>query len=347
MKTLGQPEESNKVTDNYEAVGDGRLLIVGAAIIVAFFGGFVVWAGLAPLDSAAIANGAVRIESSRKVIQHLEGGIIAEIKVRDGDIVVAGQTLVRLDDTQTRARLQLVQGRLVAALALEARLVAERDNAEKIQFPKELLDQAPKAEVRDVMRGQSNIFEARRRAITGQTAILRKRISILRREIQGRRAMVKAQDKMRSLAREEITDVAKLLRTGLTKKARLLALQSREAEIEGNRGENLATVAGAEQQIEETRLRINELGTAMINEIVQQLQDIQQEIFDLKERIRSAEDLLTRTEIKAQVSGTVVDLRYHTTGGVIGPGDAILDIVPSGDKLVIEARVDPKYIGHL
>jgi HlyD family type I secretion membrane fusion protein len=195
-----------------------------------------------------------------------------------------------------------------------------------------------------VVRGQINIFNARRQAIKGQVEILRKRISVLGKEIQGLRAKVRAQNKMHRLVGEEIEDVSTLFRRGLAKKARLLALQAREAEIEGNRGENMATIARAEQQIAETHLRINELGTARTNEIVEQLQGVQQEIFDLKERIRSAEDLLARTDIAAPIDGTVVDLRVHTTGGVIGPGESILDIVPSGDRLVVEARVEPTDI---
>ncbi len=178
----------------------------------------------------------------------------------------------------------------------------------------------------------------------GQTAILAQRIAEQSEEIKGLKGQIAAEDIQLSLLVAEITVVQGLLEKGLVRRPRLLALQRRAAEIKGSRSENAAKIARAKQNIGEARLRISELRTSMINEVVQQLRDVQTELFDLAERIRAAEDILRRTEIRAPLAGTVVGLKVHTTGGVIAPGEPLLDIVPSGDRLVIEAQVAPNDI---
>ena len=316
----------------------------GLGIIVLFFGVFGGWAAVAPLESAAIAPGVVSVETKRKTVQHLEGGIVGAILVRDGDSVEAGQVLVRLEETQPRSALDLLRGRRVAAGALEARLVAERDGPEKIRFPDWLEKRRGDPEVAEAVRGQVNIFDARRTSLSGQVSILVRRANQYLEEIKGLKGQIKAENTQIALIKEELKGLKTLFEKGFAKKPRLLALQREVAEIEGSRSQNRALIARAKQSVGESHLRVTELRANQLNEVVQQLRDVQDELFDLAERLNAAEDVLRRTEIRAPLDGTIVGLQVHTTGGVISPGQSLMDIVPSGERLVIEARVDPMDI---
>lgn len=312
-------------------------LLAGCLIGGAFFGGFGGWAAFAPLDGAAIAPGVVNIESNRKTVQHLEGGIVGAILARDGDFVVAGQPLLRLDDTRARAELDMLRVQRDAALALAARLVAERDGAETVSFPDHLVD-GPEA------RAEANVFQARRQALEGQTAILTQRAAQHREEIAALSAEIDAARKQASLIAQEIADVQSLVAKGLERKARLLALQRQAAEIEGLRNRNEAMIAKVRRDIGETELQIVELRTTMLNEAVQGLRETQEKIAKLEEEIRAAEDVLARTTVTAPASGVVVDLQVHAVGAVIQPGQRLMDIVPQDEQLVVEARVEPADI---
>jgi len=316
-------------------------IVIGCIIIALFFGALGGWAALAPLESAAIAPGEVAIDTKRKTIQHLEGGIIGEILVRDGDIVVAGQVLIRLEEIQSRAELGLLQGRHITASAVETRLIAERDGRKDIAFPEWLLDRLVEPEVIKTVSGQDNIFNSRRESLNHQTLILRQRIAQFEEEITGLEGQIAAENVQLKLIAEESEDVRRLVELGLARRPRLLSLEREAAALEGQRSQNLAGIARTRQSISEARLRISELQTAMINEVVQQLSKTQVELFDLADRIRASEYKLARMEIRAPIEGTIVNLQVHTLGGVIAPGAPLLDIVPSDDSLVIEARVDP------
>jgi len=320
-------------------------VMAGAAVVIGlFFVAFGGWAAFAPLKSAAIAPGIVAVESNRKTIKHLEGGIVAEIGVQDGDVVRAGQTLIRLDDTQARVTLGRLRGRTVASRALEARLIAERDGNERITFPESLTaDGADKANAK-TLAGQLNIFKIRGDAVIAQESILKQQSAQLNEEISGLRGLIAAENTQIELIHSEISDVQSLVTKGLAKRPRLLALQRQQAEIEGARSRNIAAVARAKQQIAETRLRVSELKTQKLNQVVEELRATQTELFDLEERIRSAEDVLARTQIVAPLDGTIVGLQIHTPGGVIGPGEALMDLVPSGAAMIIESQVDPNDI---
>jgi len=319
-------------------------IIAGSATIILFFGGLGTWAALAPLESAAIASGSVSVDIKRKTIQHLEGGIVGAILVRDGEVVRRGQVLIHLDVTRPQAARNLLNGRRLAAQALEVRLIAERDGKAEIQFPSSLVKQVGESKLVDSLGGQLNIFRARQKTIAGQVKIQEQRIAQISEEIEGLKGQIRAEDMQQKLIRSEIADLNLLVEKGFARKPRLLALQRRLSEIEGSQSHNRAEIARAKQSIGETQTRISEIRTKLLNEVVIELRDVQAELFDLAARIGTAEEVLRRTDIRAPLAGTVVGLRVHTKGGVIAPGAALMDIVPSNEKLVIEANVDPTDI---
>lgn len=322
----------------------GNLVWVGSIVVLLFFGVLGGWATFAPLESAAIAQGVVSVDTNRKTIQHLEGGIVSAIHVRDGDIVRKGQVLVTLDATKAAATLDLLTGRYLATLALEARLVAERDGLDSVTFPEKLLKERGRSQVDEAIEGQLRIFSTRRDALLRQVAVLNQRSLQSREEIRGLTGEIKAEDRQLQLLKGEIRDVQWLVTQGLARKPRLLALQRQQAEIEGARARNVANIARAEQAITEAELRVAELRTSQLNEIAQALRQAQTDLFDLMEQKRAAEDVLKRISIRAPENGTVVGLQVHTSGGVIAPGATVMDVVPIGDKMIIDARVDPADI---
>lgn len=355
IKALKLLEDIKSRLPSLPTMGAGRIAgapapdiqreIASAAVIIGvFFVGFLGWAGFAPLQSAAIAQGVVSVDGSRKTIQHLEGGIVSEILVREGDIVEAGQILIRLEETTPRATSELLRGRWMVASALEARLKAERDHLEEIEFPVELTARNDDPKVAQIIKGQNNIFESRRGVMAGQSSILQQRIAQLNEEINGIKGQIHAEDIQITLIKEEIADVKALFEKGFARKPRLLQLQRRAAELEGTRNLHQAQIARAKQNITETNIRTNELKNSMLNEVVEELRRTQSELYDLDERLRAAGDVLSRTEIRSPLSGTVVGLQVHTAGGVIASGAPLLDVVPNEMSLVVEAKINPRDI---
>jgi HlyD family type I secretion membrane fusion protein len=277
----------------------GRAILFGGVVVVLFFGVFMIWASVAPLDSAAVAGGTVIVDSKRKTVQHFEGGIIGEILVRDGDRVEAGQVLVLLDDTQPRASLDLLKGRQMAAMALSARLVAERDNRAEIEFSDELMDDLDTFETLEAIAGQTNLFNARREGLTGQVDILDQRMAQTRDEIVGLEGEVAASVRQLDLIGQEIADVQTLVDQGLARRPRLLELERQAASIEGRRSSNIAGIARARNQIGEAKLQIRELRKQRTNEVLEQLREVQTELYDIAERMSAAKDVLARMTIRA------------------------------------------------
>ena len=317
----------------------------GNLLVCCFVLGLGTWSTLAPLESAAIAVGTVESESSRKTIQHLEGGIIREILVADGDVVHAGQTLISLEDTRARAEAESLQGQLWDATAREARLQAEQQRDEQVSFPAKLetaRNAAPS--VASVLAGQQSIFETRRQVFQSQVAVNRDKRSQVEKEIEGLRAQQSAASKRIEIVREEADTVAMLVNKGLERRPRLLSLQREMADIEGRRGEIAAQISRAEQVINESQATLIKLENDRQNEIVQSLREVQSQVFQIRERLQAADDQLLRTAVKAPEDGVITDLRVHTPGGVIGAGAPLMDLVPRQDRLVVTARVRPEDI---
>jgi HlyD family type I secretion membrane fusion protein len=317
---------------------------LGWAIVMAGLGGALLWAATAPLDGAAVASGVVAVESKRKTIQHLEGGIIREIVAAEGARVAAGDVLIRFDGTQPRATLALLHGRLAAALALRARLVAERDGRDEIDFPDELMAQASDPAIARIMVGEVDVMNARRSRIQGQESVLRERIDKQHQEIAGLRAKIAASRQQLALLDEEIGPHEEMAARGVISRSSLLALKGKRADLVGSIGDYQAQIARAEDGISEVQLQLKMPRTTDHNQVTEDLQTVQADIADLRDKIGAAEDVLRRTEVVAPVSGTVVDLQVHTEGGVVQPGQRLLDVVPDRDRLVVDVRVDPRDI---
>ncbi|MCW8860796.1 MAG: HlyD family type I secretion periplasmic adaptor subunit [Rhodospirillales bacterium] len=317
---------------------------IGWAIVAGFMGGSLLWAANARLDSAAIASGVVSVESNRKTIQHLEGGIISEILVREGERVEAGQPLFRMEGMRSRAAFDLLNGRLHSAMALRARLIAERDGLGEINFPDELIERSTDPAVSQIMMGEIDVFKTQQDRIENQESILRERASKLRMEISGLNAQVDASREQLSLLKEEITAIASLVEKGLAPNSRLLALKRRGAELSGNIGEYRAQIARAGDSISEIELQTIIPRQKLVNEANQQLQSVQAQIAELREKVLTAGDVVRRSTILAPQSGRVVELAVHTVGGVVQPGEHLMDLVPDRDRLVVDVRVDPRDI---
>jgi len=315
-------------------------ILAGCAIILCFFFGLGGWAAYAPLSSASAASGKVIVDSKRKVIQHLEGGIVREILVHDNDTVKAGQVLLRMDDTQAKTRLQLITGRYYSDLALIARLQAEEAGRADIDFPPELLAKKDDPDIAKRIQEQKTLFQARADELASQTKLLTQRDAELNEEVKGHEGQIAAAGKQSTLIAAEIKVVNDLLASGLALKPRLLLLERQAAEIEGQTSANQAMIARARQTMGDTKLRIAELHTERSNEVVKQLADVQKELYDLSEQRRAAQDMLDREEVRSPDDGIVVSLAVNTPGGVIGPGQPLLEIVPSLDRLVIDAHLE-------
>ena len=318
-----------------------RPLVVGAIIIVVTFFGFGLWAALAPIDSAAIASGFLTVQSNRRTIQHLEGGIVQEIFARDGMAVKAGDVLIRLDETRAKAQTDILLADLDSQLATEARLLAEREGLNAPVFPEELLKRQANPSITAILAGQRNVFDTRMASLAGQKSILEQRVGQFNEQISGLRALVKAKGTQARLINEELKDLSGLLERGYVTKTRVLALEREAARLEGERAEHIAAIARSEQGIGEARLQSFQLEKARQEEIASELRDVQARIAELRERMIASSDMLRRIDIVAPVSGTVMDLAVHTAGGVIAPGAPIMDIVPLNDVLVVEVQINP------
>ncbi|KAB0268865.1 HlyD family type I secretion periplasmic adaptor subunit [Microvirga brassicacearum] len=323
-----------------------RFLAASAfAIVGVFVVGFGVWATQAPLESAAVAGGAIEAESSRKTIQHLEGGIIGRILVADGDEVAAGQALIHLDDTGAHATVQVLQGQLWNAQAQEARLLAERDARNEVEFPFVFMQRKPNdPDLASIMNGQIKIFETRRKLQASRIEVIEQRKAQTEREIVGLRFQEQAAAKRASIIKEEIAVVAPLVTKGLQTRPRLLQLEREQAEIDGRLGGTQAQISRAEQSIGESQAMILKLESDYYSEIAQGLRDTQGQIFQLLERLQAAQDVLARTKIRAPEAGIITDLRIHTPGGVVAAGEPLLDLVPRQDRLIVRAQVKPEDI---
>jgi HlyD family secretion protein/epimerase transport system membrane fusion protein len=319
---------------------------LGYVAALTLFAGFVAWASMAPLASAALAPGVVSPDGSRKTVQHLEGGIIDRIHVREGDVVRGGQSLVTLNGTQAEALLRELTERLVHFLAIEARLGAEQSGHDEILNPMEL-SKFPEESVMRAVTGQQNLFESRRATMRGREQILALRIKQLEEGITGLRDRIAAEETQLSLIDREIAGVKKLYDKGLERLPRLLALQRAKAEIQGSQASNRAQIASSKQKIGETQMQLLMLQEQDREKIDEELTRVRTALAELRSQISSRQDILDRTTITAPMSGTVMNVLVTTESGVIRAGQPILEIVPDGARLIIDAHIKPNDIDNV
>ncbi|MPZ40949.1 MAG: HlyD family type I secretion periplasmic adaptor subunit [Rhizobiales bacterium] len=324
-----------------------RLNVVGLATVAILVLGVGGWAAVAQLSGAVIAPGFVVVESNVKKVQHPSGGIVGQIFVKDGSRVKKGEVIVRLDDTVPRANLGILRSQLDEILARQARLTAERDNAEAVSFPEELTTRADDTSIATAIVGEQKLFESRRHARTGQRSLLQERVAQITEEIRGLSSQRKAKESEIDLIGQELKGVRALYAKNLVSIMRFMALQRDHAKLEGEHGQLGAEIARSRGRISEIELQIIQLEKDFSTEVLKELRELEGKIAELKERMIAAADQLRRIDIRSPQSGTVLQLSVHTVGGVIGAGDTIMLIVPRADQLVVEARVAPVDIDQV
>lgn len=324
--------------------GIKRNVILGLLISAGLIGGLGVWAGLSSLAGAVIAGGTVVVESSVKRVQHQTGGIVGEILVRNGDHVEAGQILLRLDETTTRANLQIITQQLDRADARMARLEAERIGAPDMKMAPQLAGRLNEPTIAELVSGERALFESRIRFVKGQQAQLTERIGQFQLQIEGLKAQQKSVADSLVMVSEEHKTVEELYDRKLVSLDRISALRQNKVRLEGEAGRLMAAIAETEGRISETKVQMKQLEEDLRREANTDLRETEGKQVELMERKLVAEDQLKRTDIKSPQAGFVEQMAIHTVGGVINPGETIMNIVPESDQLVVDARIPPATV---
>ena len=312
-------------------------------ISIVFGVGTIAWAGFAPLEGAVAASGMLVLENNVKKVQHPTGGVVGQLNVTEGKRVAAGDVLVRLDETSTRANLGVIVNDLHAALARRSRLLAERDGADKIVFPAELVDKAKReVDLAATLESEMKVFHSRITSRNGQKSQLRERIGQSKKEIEGLELQRTSIDIQLSVARKELADLKDLAAKGLVPRTRLTTLDREIARNDGVLGDTVSRIAQTRGKISETQIQIEQIDRDKVTEANKDLRETETKISEYRERNIAAEDQLRRIDIRSPIAGTVQQLTVHTIGGVIGPSDQLMIIVPDADQLVVEARVTPQ-----
>jgi membrane fusion protein, type I secretion system len=324
-----------------------RHLVVAAAVVFILVVGVGGWGATAVISGAVVATGSLVVDSNVKKVQHPTGGIVGELRVRDGDRVHAGDVVVRLDETVTRANLAIVTKGLGELMARKARLESERDGRDTIIFAAQLVADAGDPDRAAAMDSERKLFDLRKTARSGQKAQLRERIAQLQEEIAGLTAQQIAKAKEIALIERELAGVRELWKQNLVQLNRLTALEREATRLDGERGQLIAAAAQAKGKIAETALQILQIDQDIASDVAKELREVDGKIGEFIERKVAAEDQLKRIDVRAPQDGTVFQLAVHTVGGVITAGDPIMLIVPEADNLSVEAKVNPQDIDQL
>jgi membrane fusion protein, type I secretion system len=325
----------------------GGYIAIGFIALLLLAGGLGGWAATSELAGAVIAEGTVVVDSNVKKVQHPTGGIVGRIFVRDGDRVTAGDLVLRLDDTITRANLQLVIGQLDELEIRGSRLVAERDGKLALEVPTALISRMTEPGMIENIHGEQALFESRNTARAGQKAQLVERIVQLHKEVEGIEAQQQAKDQEIDLLQKELLGLFELEKKNLVPSLKMTNMQREGARLKGARAQLMASAAQTRGKIAETELQVLQIDQDLKTEVMKELREIQSKRAELNERRVTAEDQLRRIELRAPQAGIVHQMSVHTIGGVINPSEPVLLIVPEEDALVIEAKVAPQYIDHV
>ncbi len=324
-----------------------RLIFVGCVVVAFLALGLGGWASTAEISGALIAQGSLVVDSNVKKVQHPTGGVVGEVRAHDGDRVKAGDILIRLDETVTRANLAIVTKGLTEFYARKARLGAERDGADAVALPKELASRANDPDVQEAMASERKLFDLRRKTRNGQKDQLAQRVKQLQEQITGLTAQQDAKTKEMELIDKELGGVRDLWAKNLVPIQRLTALEREEARLQGERGQLIAAAAEAKGKIVETQLQIIEVDQQFTADVAKELRETDSKIGEYVERKVTAEDQLKRTDIRAPQDGVIFQSTANTVGGVITAGDPVMLIVPEADSLLVEAKVEPRDIDQV
>jgi len=337
--------------DSKISSGEGRSLrnhLIGGTVIALFLtGGIGGWAATTELSGAVTASGSVVVDSNVKKVQHLTGGVVGELLVREGDRVRAGDTVVRLDETIMQANLAIVTKGLDEMRARKARLASERDRADGIVFPAEMLNRINSPDLASAIDNERKLFELRRNARQGQKSQLRQRIAQFEDEVRGHAALQEAKAEEIELIKRELEGVRVLWEKNLVQITRLTALEREAARLKGERAQSMSATAQTRGKISEIELQILQIDQDLSSEVAKELREVDAKIGEFIERKVTAEDQLKRIDIRAPQDGVVHQLAVHTIGGVVSPADPVMLIVPEADSLSIEAKISPQDIDQL
>ncbi len=324
-----------------------RHIVIGVAVVAFLALGVGGWASTAEISGALIAQGSLVVDSNVKKVQHPSGGVVGEVRAHDGDHVKAGDILIRLDETVTRANLAIITKGLNELYARKARLGAERDGVDAVAVPKELADRAGDPEVQEAIASERKLFELRRKARFGQKNQLQERIKQLQEQITGLTAQQDAKSKEMTIINQELQGVRDLWARNLVQISRLTSLEREEARLQGEHGQLIASAAEAKGKIVETELQILQVDQEFTSDVAKELRETDSKIGEYVERKVTAEDQLKRTELRAPQDGIVFQSTANTVGGVITAGDPVMLIVPEADTLLVEAKVEPRDIDQV
>lgn len=318
-----------------------RTLVRGYGLVFMMLVGLITWAAVTRIDSAVVAPGAISIETNRKTVQHLEGGIVGEILVRDGDAVKEGQVILRLDATRSAASEELYRKQQAIAKALEARLLAQLNLLEAVEYPADVLALSSDPTVKSAMSDNQKQFETRRATYLSVASVLEKQVLQARNDInQAQSDKITADQQLASIARE-LPPLRKLLEQGLVPLPRVLQLERQEQQLKGASAKADIDLDRSRERVGEIEAKLRQLRQEYTQEAATALIDVRKTLSDVRQQLILARDTLRRVDITAPVSGTVQQLRVFTVGGVIRPGDAIVDVVPASAKLTVRAKVSP------
>ena len=322
-------------------------LLIGFSLIFAMVTSFALWTFLAPIQGAVIAPGTVVVEGKPKTLQHLDGGIVGEILVRDGDKVSKGDVLMRLDPTSLNANRDLLQKRLNEATAFQARLTTERDNRSRIPWATIFPNDLRTTSLEMIIKDQTQLFETRRGASQGELAQLQKRLQQSEEQIVGFLSQNEANQSQLNIILKELEGLRELFKDGYVSQTRILSLEREQARLSGQIAALKAEVARTKTVIGETEIEILQVNRSMKETVLTELRTIESEISDLKEQLISASDQADRVDVIAPVSGRVHNMTVTTLGGVVTPANPIMDIIPDTDRLIIESQVEPMYVDQI
>ncbi|MBD8496245.1 HlyD family type I secretion periplasmic adaptor subunit [Pseudomonas syringae] len=344
-KAINVLDEHEDEHANDMPTSDRGIRRIGVMIVLVTFGLFGTWAALAPLDNAVYGSGVVMVQSYRKTVQHLEGGIVKELLARDGDLVRKGDPLIVLDEAQLSAEYESTRNQLVSAQAKEARLRAERDELDEI--PALVIKDTDSQRAQEAIDGEKQVFKARKLSKQSEISVQRERIGQLKQQIIGLKDMIRTKGGLQRSYSSEIAELKPLLAQGFVEKQRLLEQERKLDMLKSEVADHESTITKTQLQISETELQIVQLNKKFNSDVVNELSDVQAKVFDLQEKASAIEDRLSRIVIRAPEDGMVLDMKVHTVGGVISPATPLLDIVPETSDLVVEARISTNDIDRV